>query len=99
VAPDRELLVLVGAEDALYTLSILDHEEAVEEWRCRQHVGTLYRHSPTRDALIAVLIQERLERLGASAEAVAKAGDAWAPLKESEQNWGRGLPVRGRETP
>jgi hypothetical protein len=27
-------LVLVGAEDALYTLSILDHEEAVKEWRC-----------------------------------------------------------------
>jgi AcrR family transcriptional regulator len=44
-------------------------------------VGTLYRHFPTRAALIAVLIQERLERLGASAEAAAQANDPWAALE------------------
>jgi AcrR family transcriptional regulator len=44
-------------------------------------VGTLYRHFPTRKALIAVLIQERLERLVASAEAAASAGEAWAGVE------------------
>ena len=44
-------------------------------------VGTLYRHFPTRAALIAVLIQERLERLGASAEAAAQADDPWAAFE------------------
>jgi AcrR family transcriptional regulator len=41
-------------------------------------VGTLYRHFPTRAALIAVLIQERLERLAASAAEAAQGTDPWA---------------------
>jgi AcrR family transcriptional regulator len=45
-------------------------------------VGTLYRHFPTRATLIAVLIQERMERLGASAaKAAAQAGDPWAAVE------------------
>jgi AcrR family transcriptional regulator len=41
-------------------------------------VGTLYRHFPTKDALIAVLVRERLERLTASAEEAVRARDPWA---------------------
>jgi AcrR family transcriptional regulator len=44
-------------------------------------VGTLYRHFPTRAALIAVLIQEGLQRLGASAEAAAQVEDPWAAVE------------------
>jgi AcrR family transcriptional regulator len=40
-------------------------------------VGTLYRHFPTREALIAVLVQERLGRLVTSAQAATRANDPW----------------------
>jgi AcrR family transcriptional regulator len=43
-------------------------------------VGTLYRHFPTKEALIAVLVQERLERLSASAEVAVRADDPWEGL-------------------
>jgi len=45
-------------------------------------VGTLYRHFPTREALIAVLIQERQERLLASAAAAARLDDPWAAVTD-----------------
>jgi AcrR family transcriptional regulator len=45
-------------------------------------VGTLYRHFPTRASLIAMLIEEHLERLLASAEAAAaQEDDPWAALE------------------
>jgi AcrR family transcriptional regulator len=40
-------------------------------------VGTLYRHFPTKDALITVLVQERLDRLVRSAQAATRADDPW----------------------
>ena len=40
-------------------------------------VGTLYRHFPTKEALIAVLVQERLERLTAAVEEAVGVEDAW----------------------
>jgi AcrR family transcriptional regulator len=40
-------------------------------------VGTLYRHFPTKEALLAVLVEEHLDRLIAGAEAAAEAEDAW----------------------
>ena len=40
-------------------------------------VGTLYRHFPTKDALIAVLVRERLERLTAAVEDAEGAQDPW----------------------
>jgi AcrR family transcriptional regulator len=40
-------------------------------------VGTLYRHFPTKEALLSVLVQEHLDRLNASAEAAARAADPW----------------------
>jgi AcrR family transcriptional regulator len=40
-------------------------------------VGTLYRHFPTKEALLAVLVQEHLDRLSASADAAARADDPW----------------------
>ena len=40
-------------------------------------VGTLYRHFPTKEALIAVLVDERLSQLRATAEAATIADDPW----------------------
>jgi AcrR family transcriptional regulator len=44
-------------------------------------VGTLYRHFPTRKALIRVLVQERQERLVESVRAAADIDDPWAALE------------------
>lgn len=43
-------------------------------------VGTLYRHFPSRDALVAVLVHERFRRLVASAEAARRVEDPWGAL-------------------
>ena len=44
-------------------------------------VGTLYRHFPTKEALIAVLVQEGYERLIASADVATRAEDPWAGVE------------------
>jgi len=45
-------------------------------------VGTLYRHFPTREALIDVLIAERLQQLLASAATAADNVDPWAAVED-----------------
>ena len=40
-------------------------------------VGTLYRHFPTKEALIAVLVEERLEQLRETADAATRTDDPW----------------------
>ena len=44
-------------------------------------VGTLYRHFPTREALIDVLIAERMRELVASAESAADNVDPWTAVE------------------
>ena len=45
-------------------------------------VGTLYRHFPTREALIDVLIAERLERLLTSTQTAVNDVDPWAAVED-----------------
>jgi AcrR family transcriptional regulator len=45
-------------------------------------VGTLYRHFPTREALIDVLVVERLERLLASTRTATNDVDPWAAVAD-----------------
>jgi AcrR family transcriptional regulator len=45
-------------------------------------VGTVYRHFPTKDHLIAALVSERFERLAAKAREGLEAPDAWAGVAE-----------------
>jgi AcrR family transcriptional regulator len=45
-------------------------------------VGTLYRQFPTREALIDVLISERLQQLVASAETAADNADPWMGVED-----------------
>jgi AcrR family transcriptional regulator len=44
-------------------------------------VGTLYRHFPTKEALIGVLVQEHLDRLTVSAEMAVQADDPWQAVE------------------
>ena len=48
----------------------------------RLGVGTLYRHFPTREALIDVLIAERLQQLLASAQTAADNTDPWTAVED-----------------
>src|SRR5262245_33161892 len=43
-------------------------------------VGTVYRHFPTKDHLIAALAAERFERLAEKAEEGIESGDPWEGL-------------------
>jgi AcrR family transcriptional regulator len=45
-------------------------------------VGTVYRHFPTKDHLIAALAADRFERLGAKAREVLDTPDPWEGLAE-----------------
>src|ERR1700756_835932 len=45
-------------------------------------VGTVYRHFPTKDHLIAALAADRFERLGAKGREALKMPDAWEGLAE-----------------
>jgi AcrR family transcriptional regulator len=45
-------------------------------------VGTVYRHFPTKDDLIAALVAERFERLARQAREALEAEDAWAGLAD-----------------
>src|SRR5437764_4146640 len=43
-------------------------------------VGTVYRHFPTKDDLIAAIVSERFERLAEKAREGVEAEDAWEGL-------------------
>jgi AcrR family transcriptional regulator len=45
-------------------------------------VGTVYRHFPTKDDLIAALVAERFERLAQKARASLESTDAWEGLAD-----------------
>ena len=45
-------------------------------------VGTLYRHFPTKDALVCALAQDHFSRLGDLAVALCGERDAWSSLSE-----------------
>jgi AcrR family transcriptional regulator len=45
-------------------------------------VGTVYRHFPTKDHLIAALVADRFERMGAMAREGLAAADAWEGLAD-----------------
>ncbi len=45
-------------------------------------VGTVYRHFPTKDELIAALVSERFERFAEKARESLEAGDAWEGLAD-----------------
>jgi len=67
--------------------------------RARVGIGTLYRHFPTRDALVEVIYAEHIDEVLAAAEDAAVAEDAWAGLvgflERVLELQARNLPLRG----
>jgi AcrR family transcriptional regulator len=70
VAAGREVFAEQGADATL--------EEVAR--RAEVGIGTLYRHFPTREALVEVIYQEHIGEVLAAAEQAAAAEDAWAGL-------------------
>jgi AcrR family transcriptional regulator len=62
-------------------------------------IGTLYRHFPTRDALVEVIYAEHMDEVLAAAEEAADAENAWdglvAFLERALELQARNLPLRG----
>ena len=62
-------------------------------------IGTLYRHFPTRDALVEVIYAEHIDEVLAAAEEAADAENAWdglvAFLERVLELQARNLPLRG----
>ena len=62
-------------------------------------IGTLYRHFPTRDALVEVIYAEHIDEVLAAAEEAADAPNAWdglvAFLERVLELQARNLPLRG----
>lgn len=69
-------------------------------------MGTLYRHFPTKDALIDAIVDARFEELTAAAEAARDAADAWegftgflrtgVALQDHDRGFKDALVARGR---
>ena len=67
--------------------------------RARVGIGTLYRHFPTRDALVEVIYAEHIDEVLEAAVDAAAAEDAWAGLvgflERVLELQARNLPLRG----
>jgi AcrR family transcriptional regulator len=70
VAAGREVFAEQGAEATL--------EEVAR--RAEVGIGTLYRHFPTREALVEVIYQEHIGQVLAAADEAAASDDAWVGL-------------------
>jgi AcrR family transcriptional regulator len=72
-------------------------------------MGTLYRHFPTKDALIDAIVDARFAELTAAAEAALEAPDAWdgfetflvgaVELQAKDRGFKDALAARGRDEP
>jgi AcrR family transcriptional regulator len=72
-------------------------------------MGTLYRHFPTKDALIDAIVDARFAELTAAAEAALEAPDAWegfeafligaVELQATDRGFKDALAARGRDEP
>jgi AcrR family transcriptional regulator len=71
--------VIVAAKD-LFADEGLDAQMPDVAKAAKVGVGTVYRHFPTKEALIAALVAERFERLAQNAREGLEKGDAWEGL-------------------
>jgi AcrR family transcriptional regulator len=77
-ARNRERLIATALEMFAESGITVSVEEIVK--RAEVGIGTLYRHFPTKDALIAAIVVERFDRMTAYAEGLSSATDAGAAL-------------------
>src|SRR5215208_45985 len=71
---------VVGAAKKLFADQGLDAQMPDVAKAAKVGVGTVYRHFPTKDDLIAALAAERFERLADKAREAIEADDAWDGL-------------------
>ena len=72
----RNRAKLVAASAAAFAEAGLDAQVEDIARRAGVGVGTLYRHFPTKDALVAALAEEHFERLADTIEAALEAGES-----------------------
>jgi AcrR family transcriptional regulator len=91
---NRELLVAAGQE--VFAERGVDATLEEVARRARVGIGTLYRHFPTREALVEVIYEEHIAEVLAAAEQAALADDAWEGLAEFFE---RALELQARNSP
>src|SRR5438477_2292471 len=78
----RNREAVIAAAKELFADQGLDAQMPDVARIARVGVGTVYRHFPTKDDLIAALVAERFERLAEKAREGVAAEDAWEAICE-----------------
>src|SRR5213082_2372138 len=73
---------VVAAAKKLFADQGLDAQMPDVAKAAKVGVGTVYRHFPTKDDLIAALVADRFERLAEKARVGLESGDAWEGIAE-----------------
>ncbi len=73
---------VLGAARAAFAEEGLDAQMPDIARRAGVGVGTLYRHFPTKDALVSALAQDHFTALGDLAQGACEERDAWSALHE-----------------
>jgi AcrR family transcriptional regulator len=90
VAPDRPLRAdarrnrerILRAARAVFADQGTDAQIDDVARRAKVGVGTVYRHYPTKDALLDALVRERFDEIAALAEAALQEDDAWEAFRD-----------------
>jgi AcrR family transcriptional regulator len=78
----RNRLAVIAAAKKLFADQGLDAQMPDVARAAKVGVGTVYRHFPTKDELIAALAAERFERLADRARASLQAADPWEGIAD-----------------
>src|SRR5438552_15813627 len=78
----RNREAVIGAAKKLFADQGLDAQMPDVARAAKVGVGTVYRHFPTKDDLIAAMADERFERLADKARDCLEMEDAWAGIAE-----------------
>jgi AcrR family transcriptional regulator len=78
----RNREAVMAAAKKLFADQGLDAQMPDVARRAKVGVGTVYRHFPTKDDLIAALVAERFQRLAAKADEELEASDPWEGVAE-----------------
>src|ERR671937_1839664 len=78
----RNREAVIAAAKKLFADQGLDAQMPDVAKAAKVGVGTVYRHFPTKDDLIAALVAERFERLAQKAREALEAEDAWQGLAD-----------------
>jgi AcrR family transcriptional regulator len=78
----RNREAVIAAAKKLFAEEGLDAQMPDVAKAAKVGVGTVYRHFPTKDDLIAALAAERFERLAEKAQEAVEAEDAWEALRD-----------------